>query len=305
MKTTSSPQRAVQRLGAAYFPTPIARSPLPIAAPRARGVAAAWLLILATPFLIFLGGCAEVASRPGPKRLGGAYGPPATSASAEVAMDRRVADSRPGLGTGWGEERDSQVSRTGFVRAEGNSPAAVDRIYYNDRAGLDAMLAHEGGRERGAGGLVRMAAGLVSAGLRDDSGGWLDGYWAGGRRLIAGERGGRYEIVVRNDTRDRLEIVLSVDGLDVMDGRGASFRKRGYIVHAGDTLTVDGFRTSSSTVAAFRFSRVNRSYAALKHGDTRNVGVIGLAVFSERDPEVWRRRGANPFPGSRWATPPE
>ena len=64
-------------------------------------------------------------------------------------------------------------------------------------------------------------------------------------------------------------------------------------------------RPSSATVAAFRFSRVDRSYAALKHGDTRNVGVVGLAVFTEREPEVWRRNGANPFPGSRWATPPE
>jgi hypothetical protein len=96
-----------------------------------------------------------------------------------------------------------------------------------------------------------------------------------------------------------------VDGLDVMDGRSASFSKRGYIVHGGDTLSVDGFRTSSDTVAAFRFSRVSRSYAALKHGDTRNVGVIGVAVFTEREPEVWRRRGANPFPNARWAAPPE
>jgi hypothetical protein len=214
-------------------------------------------------------------------------------------------ESRPGLGTGFGEERDSSVSRTSFVRNNGNRPAATDRIYYNDRAGIDAMLAHEDGSERRAGGILTAASGLVSLGLRSDSGRWLDGWMANGSRFVAGERGGRYEILVRNKTRDRLEVVLSVDGLDVMDGRPASYSKRGYIVYGGDTLTVDGFRTSSDTVAAFRFSRVSRSYAALKHGDTRNVGVIGLAVFTEREPEVWKRRGANPFPGSRWATPPE
>jgi hypothetical protein len=191
------------------------------------------------------------------------------------------------------------------VRADGNRPAAVDRLYYNDREGIQAMLAHEGGAERRANGLVRMADGLASAGLKDGSGRWLDGWRAAGRRFIAGERGERYEIVVRNETRERIEVVLSVDGLDVMDGRSASFSKRGYIVYPGDTLSVDGFRTSSSTVAAFRFSRVDRSYAALKYGNTRNVGVIGIALFTERQPEIWRRRGANPFPGSRWATPPE
>ena len=56
-------------------------------------------------------------------------------------------------------------------------------------------------------------------------------------------------------------------------------------------------------MAAFRFSRVDRSYAALKYGSTRNVGVIGMAVFKENEPGAWRRRGANPFPGSRWRHP--
>jgi hypothetical protein len=270
-------------------------------------MAAAGLFVLAAPFLLFLGGCANVAP-PRDAQTGFIGGSRQAAPSASVTRDSTAglrAESRPGLGTGWGEERDSPVSRTGFVRADGDHPTAVDRIYYNDREGIDAMLAHEGERGRSAGGMASMAGGLVAVGLRDDSGRWLEGQWSGGRRFIAGERGGRYEIVVRNDTRNRMEIVLSVDGLDVMDGRGASFRKRGYIVDAGDTLTVDGFRTGVGTVAAFRFSRVSRSYAALKHGDTRNVGVIGLAAFTERNPEAGRRRDANPFPGSRWATPPE
>lgn len=274
--------------------------------------------LAATIAVLVFAGCAQK-SQDSPFRTSAGSRAPSTSAPLErdqgndtpgsrrrgfVGDDTRRRE-RSGLGTGFGEERDSYVSRTGFVRANGNRPSAVDRLYYNDREGIKDMLSHEGGADRRANGLTRMANGLVSAGLKDGSGRWLDGWLAGGRRFIAGERGDRYEIVVRNETRDRMEIVLSVDGLDVMDGRAASFSKRGYIVHPGDTLSVDGFRTSSSTVAAFRFSRVDRSYAALKHGDTRNVGVIGIAVFSEREPEAWRRRGANPFPGSRWATPPE
>lgn len=104
--------------------------------------------------------------------------------------------------------------------------------------------------------------------------------------------------------------MLSVDGLDVMDGRRASYSKRGYILSPGESLTVDGFRTSTSTVAAFRFSSVSRSYAALRHDDTANIGVVGLAVFEERGAWPWRdgessrRREANPFPGGRWAQPP-
>jgi hypothetical protein len=76
------------------------------------------------------------------------------------------------------------------------------------------------------------------------------------------------------------------------------------------TLEIDGFRQSHDAVAAFRFARVADSYAA-QTGDARNVGVIGIAFFSERgdtysDDELRTRDTANPFPGSdpRFARPP-
>jgi hypothetical protein len=47
--------------------------------------------------------------------------------------------------------------------------------------------------------------------------------------------------------------VLSVDGLEVIDGRSASFRKRGYIVDSHRKLVVEGFRQSTEAAAAFRF----------------------------------------------------
>jgi hypothetical protein len=84
-----------------------------------------------------------------------------------------------------------------------------------------------------------------------------------------------------------VEAVLSVDGLDVIDGRTADFRgKRGYVVPAYGELRVDGWRTSTTSVAAFRFSSVSNSYAGRK-GEARNVGVIGVAIFEERaQPEI-------------------
>jgi hypothetical protein len=69
------------------------------------------------------------------------------------------------------------------------------------------------------------------------------------------------------------------------------------------------FRQSLDAVAAFRFGPVRESYANEKYHNTRNVGVIGVAVFNERgtspwtDREVRKRLKANPFPGG-FATPP-
>jgi hypothetical protein len=157
----------------------------------------------------------------------------------------------------------------------------------------------------------------MSWGIRSGSDSWLPMNEVKGRKLVVAEKGERYGILVRNRSEERKEIVMSVDGLDVMDGQSASFKKRGYIVEPHESLMVDGFRTSDGTVAAFRFSDVPDSYAARKHGDTRNVGVIGLAVFSERkfmapvrtmQPKnrAWQRTKATPFPSSRpYASPPE
>ena len=131
----------------------------------------------------------------------------------------------------------------------------------------------------------------------------------GDRWFVVGERGRRYSIVLRNRSDWRLEAVLSVDGLDVLDGRKASLSKRGYILNPHGELVVEGFRQNTEAVAAFRFGPVRESYANEKYHQTRNVGVIGIAIFNERGtnvpswPEVQRRLDANPFPGG-FTVPP-
>lgn len=137
---------------------------------------------------------------------------------------------RPGLGTKWGETR---MSRTGFVpfhRAT-DSPIAVAAIYYNDEKGVRAMVGAVGWRRTWSIMPPRLAS-LILIGLRDQNGRFLQGIIVGDRWFVVGEEGRRYSIVVRNRSDLRLEIVLSVDGLDVIDGRPASLRKRGtFLIH--------------------------------------------------------------------------
>ena len=104
-----------------------------------------------------------------------------------------------------------------------------------------------------------------------------------GRYYVLGDAGERYSIHVTNPTSVRVEAVVSVDGLDVIDGESADYvHKRGYVIAPGGQLRVDGWRTSLHSVAAFRFSSVRSSYAGRK-GMARNVGVIGVALFAERE----------------------
>lgn len=224
---------------------------------------------------------------------------PATLGKARTARAERAAQQqRPGLGTGWGNTVSSRIGYGNFVRAS-SKPKGIATIYYNDKEGVNAMAnnwKHSGS------GMQLAAGGLVEWGVKS---GWgsLKNYHSGGKRYVVGRKGSNYSIVVKNRCHSALEVVISVDGLDVMDGRSASTRKRGYIIQPGKTLTVAGFRTSESAVAAFKFSSVANSYSNLRHGTTRNVGVIGMAVFTQKgvDPWKWSRRavrnrhGASPF----------
>jgi hypothetical protein len=218
--------------------------------------------------------------------------------SASNAWEKR-AEERPGLATGWGDEKKSELSQGPFTRAS-SKPAGTDAIYYNDPAGIDAMTGY---KERVEG--MQTAAGdLVEWGVKGGVG-FLPTYKEGGygRRLVAGEHNSTYSIAVKNRCKSALEIVTSVDGLDVQDGQPASFSKRGYIVQPGERIEIEGFRTSYCRVAAFKFSSVSNSYANLRHGNTRNVGVIGIAVFTQKNVNPWtwmpaevnRRETAKPF----------
>lgn len=102
-----------------------------------------------------------------------------------------------------------------------------------------------------------------------------------GRRFVLGSVGERYSIRVVNPTPARVEAVVSIDGLDAIDGKPANMAKRGYLISAYGEVTIDGWRTSLEQVAAFRFSSVRASYAARTRHD-QNVGVIGVACFRER-----------------------
>jgi len=119
--------------------------------------------------------------------------------------------------------------------------------------------------------------------IRED-GDTLPTYALKDRFYVQGNAGDRYIIRVTNPTANRVEAVVTVDGLDVIDGDSGDLRKRGYVVPPYGDVRIEGFRTSQADVATFRFGSVNDSYAG-KQGKARNVGVIAVAIFEEQAPQ--------------------
>lgn len=115
-----------------------------------------------------------------------------------------------------------------------------------------------------------------------------------GQTFVAGERGDRYEIRITNNTADRVEVVVSVDGRDAVSGKLGDFTtQRGYVLEPFGTAVIDGFRTSLHEVAAFRFSGVEDSFTG-RLGTPQHAGVIGVAVFKERPHRVARPHAVAP-----------
>ena len=220
----------------------------------------------------------------------------------------RAPSTRPGLGTEWGEARTSRVHDVSFQR-DSSRPFATASMFYNDRRGVDAMANLAATRETRRD--IATGGGAITVAIKDANGNALEAIRAGDRTLVVGQAGQRYSVVLTNHTSHRFESVVTVDGLDVVNGQPGSMENRGYVLLPFATLEIEGFRQSAASVASFRFASVAESYAATKASGVRNVGVIGAAFFAERgdafiDSEDTRIRDtASPFPADpRFAQPP-
>ena len=254
---------------------------------------------------------ADVTIAPPPPSVVSSFeGAPMPEPRASVARRESETESRAGLGTEWGEDRESPVHDVPFARADERRPLAMTELRYNDARGVSALAAYT--RDRAHRSYVSTAVGgAITIWLQDGHENPLDVVDSSGHTFVVGEAGERYSIFLQNHTGHRFEAVATVDGLDVINGQAGAVANRGYLLLPWATLEIDGFRRTEDTVAAFRFGRVSDSYAA-KVGAARDVGVIGVAFFGERGDswlpgwgeDVHRRATASPFPGDRFAAPP-
>ena len=108
-----------------------------------------------------------------------------------------------------------------------------------------------------------------------------------GKNYFEVPESGDYIIRIRNNTFWREEIVVSVDGLSVMDGEEASFNTRGFVVPGCSYIDIIGWHRTDDDVASFTFDKKKASYSAQIGKGTDNVGVIGVAVFEDRVLSYW------------------
>ena len=105
------------------------------------------------------------------------------------------------------------------------------------------------------------------------------------KTFVEAKDGSLYSIKVKNNRAARVLAVVTVDGLNVIDGQPASSDGPGYVVEAYSSYDIQGFRVSDSQVNAFKFSTKDKSYAANNESNgfsDQNCGAIGVIIYAEK-----------------------
>jgi hypothetical protein len=102
------------------------------------------------------------------------------------------------------------------------------------------------------------------------------------RFYVEARPGARYAVTLTNRTRERLGVVLTVDGLNAISGERDRARGRMYVLGPWDETTVRGWRTSLDEVRRFTFVDERSSYAARTGQANGRMGWIEVAVYRER-----------------------
>lgn len=92
-----------------------------------------------------------------------------------------------------------------------------------------------------------------------------------------------FEIRFKNNTWQKVQVKLSLDGTDILSGKPADTEvsKDMWVCNAYGTLSLKAWPETNNGGAAFVFTSANNSVAVHTHGDLSCRGIIAAAVFTE------------------------
>jgi hypothetical protein len=105
------------------------------------------------------------------------------------------------------------------------------------------------------------------------------------KKYLVAKRGETYGIVIRNNTRERIGVVVAVDGRNIISGKKSDLKSGEdmYVVDSYGQGRYDGWRTDKDTVHRFYFTDPGDSYSKRTFDDETAMGVIAVAVYREKD----------------------
>jgi hypothetical protein len=156
----------------------------------------------------------------------------------------------------------------------------TNRIAWSFVAGLAlaaSASAHSGGSFEAPGALVGVSVEVAGqpATLYPASDG-------SGRYYVEARKGCQYLVRLTNRSGERLGVVLTVDGLNVISGDRDQGHGRMYVLDPWRHATVQGWRTSLDKVRRFTFVDEEASYSARAGKANSKMGWIEVSVYREK-----------------------
>jgi hypothetical protein len=110
------------------------------------------------------------------------------------------------------------------------------------------------------------------------------------RAYLEAEREARYRIRITNRSGERLAVVVTVDGRNIISGAKSELGSTEpmYVLSAGNTEEFSGWRANLHEVNEFYFTDWKDSYAEA-FGDRSARGVIAVAVYREKESRIRQR----------------
>jgi hypothetical protein len=174
-----------------------------------------------------------------------------------------------------------------FERNDPHTPFLTIRLYYGDAMGVEEMIRSQDDAVRHFRGLHRVGDGIISVGLKSGKGWWLPSHECGGHIFVEGKTGETYQIVVRNETRNRMEIVLAADGHDVLTGAADSVHNAGLLFEPGETKVIGRSRDKLAPSLTFGTGRPDPGRPVIHAWMRSAAGSIVLAAFNDRNRLPW------------------
>lgn len=132
----------------------------------------------------------------------------------------------------------------------------------------------------------------------------LPAYLHQGSNYVEGRAGTPYAVRLRNRSGRRIEVVLTVDGINVITGKEGSFDGDGYVLAPYQTSDIRGFLRSGGKAAAFTFGGRAESYREKLGRGGEHLGVVGAAVFEEKVTRVPTSKTVVVMPATVMRRPP-
>lgn len=105
------------------------------------------------------------------------------------------------------------------------------------------------------------------------------------KKYLEAKKGENYGIVIRNNSPERIGVVIAVDGRNIISGEKSDLKNREtmYVVNPYEHARYDGWRTTDNEVHRFYFTDPSDSYSIRTFSDSSAMGVIAVAVYREKE----------------------